>query len=280
MKRIAFAAAAAAILLLIPLVFGEAQLRAQAPAPGKDYFVPNQAAPRAPAPAPRTSPPPRAAAPQFNPGPQQQTEAEPPPVQIPMPPPPELPALPKGASPPAAVIGVIGVPEVMRASVAAQAVDKVITERREKLNEDAQKEQETWRAMQQALTGERTKLSPDQLRTREKELQDRITTAQRTFRDRNRIIQEQTQFALNQIQSSLISVIRQVSESHGMNLVLHRAQVALNVNEFDITDQVAEQLNKVLPAVAVPPEGVSPIIATAGPRINAPVPAAAAPKKP
>ena len=32
-----------------------------------------------------------------------------------------------------------------------------------------------------------------------------------------------------------------------MNLVLHRAQVALNINEFDITEQVVDQMNKTLP---------------------------------
>jgi Skp family chaperone for outer membrane proteins len=200
---------------------------------------------------------------------------------MPMPPVPELPALPKGVAPPAAVVGVIGVPEVMRASTAAQAVDKIISERREKLNADAQREQEAWRGIQQALANERGKLSPDQLRAREKELQDRITNAQRSFRDRNRILQEQTQFALNQIQASLIGVIRQVAESRGMNLVLHRAQVALNVNEFDITELAAEQLNLVLASVVVPPEGVSPVQTANVPKGPVATPAAGAtPKKP
>jgi hypothetical protein len=35
--------------------------------------------------------------------------------------------------------------------------------------------------------------------------------------------------------------------------------VALNVSEFDITDQVTQQLNKILPAVTIPPDGVSPV---------------------
>ena len=43
-----------------------------------------------------------------------------------------------------------------------------------------------------------------------------------------------------------------------MNLVLHRAQVALNISDFDITDQVAEQLNKVMPTVVMPPDGAAP----------------------
>ena len=186
-----------------------------------------------------------------------------PPMQLQLPPAPELPALAKATPPPAASIGVLGIPEIMRASSAAQQVEKTIGERREKLNEDAQKEQLVWREMQQALANERSKLSADQIRAREKELQDRITGAQRTFRDRNRIIQEAGQYGLAQIERMLVSVIRQVSESHGMNIVLHRAQVALNVNEFDITEQVVTQLNKTLATVALPADGVSPPMAQA-----------------
>ncbi len=145
----------------------------------------------------------------------------------------------------------------MRASLAAQQIEKVVTERRSKLNEDAQKEQAAWRDMQQTLANQRANLNAEQIRTKERELQDRITNAQKTFRDRNRIIQEAGQYGLAQIERMLIAVIREVAESRGMNLVLHRAQVALNVNEFDITQAVVDQLNKVLPTVVLPPDGVS-----------------------
>ena len=197
----------------------------------------------------------------------------PPPIsaeQMALPAMPELPTLPKGASPPAAVMGVMGVPDVMRGSSAAQQVEKIIGERRDKLNQDAQKEQAAWREMQQALVNERGKLTQDQGRARERELQERITNSQRQFRDRGRIIQEAAQYALAQIERTLVAVIRQVAESRGMNLVLHRQQVALNVNEFDITEQVAQQLNKILPTVVIPPDGVAP------PLLSASAPAAAA----
>ncbi len=261
------AGVAVAVLLALPAL-------AQSP----DYFVPGQtrggaqpprATPR-PAPAPV---PPRPISPAAPQGGQQQgpgpTADQEPPIQLPMPAVPELPALAKGAAPPGGVIGVIGVPDVMRVSTAAQQVDRTIGERREKLNEDAQKEQQAWRDLQQALATQRNTMSPDQIRAKERELQERITSAQRQFRDRNRIIQEAAQVGLNQIQAALIAVIRQVAESRGMNLVLHRAQVALNVNEFDITDQVAGQMNKVLPAVTLPAEGVS-----AAGQTPAPVPVA------
>ena len=232
------------------------------------YFIPPSARPQqprsnprpqrpqrrpTPAPAPSVSP----AIPPIVPGPQADADQQPP-RQIQLPPVPDLPALPKGVTPPAAVVGVLGVPDVMRASKAAQQVERIIGERREKLNQDATKEQATWRELQQQLATQRTGLSADQIRTRERELQERITNAQRTFQNRNKIIQESAQYSLAQIERTLIAVIRQVSESRGMNLVLHRSQVALNVNEFDITEQVVEQINKVMPQVSIPPDGVSP----------------------
>jgi Skp family chaperone for outer membrane proteins len=253
-------------LALLPAFAGPAAAQQ-----GQDYFIPGQAKPQGAKPAGKAAPAPRPLPPSPalgegtagfamppGAGPGDAAEAMPPPQNYDLPPAPELPPIPKGEAPPAAVIGVLGVPEVMRASTAAQAVEKVIGERRNKLNEDAQKEQGVWRDMQQALVNDRAKLSADQIRTRERELQERITNAQRTFRERNRIIQEAAQYALQQIERTLVGVIRQVAEARGMNLVLHRSQVALNVNQFDITGQVAEQLNKVLVSVVIPPDGVSP----------------------
>jgi len=185
--------------------------------------------------------------------------ADEPQIQVQLPPVPDLPPLTRGPAPPAAVIGVLGIPDIMRASSAAQQVEKLIGERREKLNQDAQKEQATWRDLQQGLANQRATLSADQIRAKERELQERITNSQRQFRDRNRFIQEAAQVGLAQIERMLIATIRQVAESRGMNLVLHRAQVALNINEFDITEPVVEQMNKVLPSVVLPPDGVSAI---------------------
>lgn len=237
-------------------------------AQGNDFFIPGQrpaaggSVPRPAAPRPAQVRPAPTRPTVADPGGQdqgqgQQQEAVGP--QVSLPPLADLPPLPKGEAPPVAVIGVMGVPEVMRAASAAQQVEKTIGERRAKLNDDAQKEQAAWRDLQVSLANDRAKLSPDQIRTRERELQDRVTNSQKSFRDRNRIIQEDAQYSLAQIERMLIAVIRQVADSRGMNLVLHRQQVALNIAQFDITDDVAVQMNKIMPTVMIPPEGVSPV---------------------
>ena len=149
----------------------------------QEWFVPNQAQRPAAAPRPTARPAvpaagvppgtglPGLAAEGAAPG----AEGQPPPAQVQLPPPPEVPPLPKGATPPAAIVGVLSVPDVMRASAAFQQADKEFLARRQKLNEDAQKEQVTLRDLGQQLANERSKLTPEQIRTREKELQDRIT---------------------------------------------------------------------------------------------------------
>jgi Skp family chaperone for outer membrane proteins len=252
---------AGATLLLSPQqVFAQA---AGGTGNGPAWFMPGQpsGATRSPA---RAATPPRAAAsaPVESPAAPEQTAEQPSaPLQVQLPPPPSLPDVPRGTMPPAAVIGVLSIPDVLRASNAYREADKIIAERRQKLNEDAQKEQVSLRDMGQQLANDRAKMTADQIRAKERELQDRIGESRRKFSDRGRIIQEASQYALAQIERTLSDVVQRVAASRGMNLVLQRAEVALNQAEFDITPQVAEILNKTLPTVLIPPEGVSPAAA-------------------
>lgn len=281
--RLLLTVAAAAILLAPPAA--QAQ---QAPQQSQDWFVPGQGQ-KAPAARPASRPAAAStAAPASNaegvPADSEAAPVSPQQLQVVLPPPPEVPPIPRGNLPPAAVIGVISVPDVMRGSTAYQAVDKELGQRRQKLNEDAQKEQTTLRDLGQALANERARMTADQIRNKERELQDRIADSRRKFADRNRIIQEAGQYALAQIERTLRIVVQQVAGSRGMNLVLHGPQVALNIPEFDITQEVVTELNKVLPSVSLPPDGVSvlDLKPTAGAAKPAATPAAAkpAPKKP
>ena len=156
-------------------------------------------------------------------------------------------------------MGVLSVPDVYRQSTAVQEMEKIINQRRNVLRDEAVNEQAVWRQMQAQLAQDRAKLTPAEIRARETALQDRITSAQQTFARRNQRIQEAAQVAIGEVNRMLIAVIRQVAESRGMNLVLHRGQVALNMNTFDITDEVASQLNRLIPSVKVPPDSAMPV---------------------
>ena len=182
--------------------------------------------------------------------------------------------LPTGTPPPAAVIGVVDVPEIQRVSNAFNQVRQEIERRRAKLNDDVQNEQQRWRDEQQRLGNERAALSPEQLRTRERVLQDQITDGQRIFRDRARDLEQLAQQALREIEQALAIVIRQVAASRNMNLVLPRPLIIYNEPAFDMTEEVAVQLNRMISAVNLPPDPSS-----APPARPAPAPAPAAPRR-
>ncbi|MBB2160418.1 OmpH family outer membrane protein [Gluconacetobacter sacchari] len=193
-----------------------------------------------------------------------ETQSQTPPI-LPLPPVPPSPDIPRGVAPPVPVIGVISVPDVMRLSTAAQQAEHVLGGRRDELAREAQKEQAGWRDEQQKLQAQAKNMSSDQIQQRERHLQERVISAQRDFRNRNRIIQEAAQVSLGQIERELVQIIRQVAGSRGMNLVLHREQVALSQEGLDITQQVADQLNKVLPTVFIPAANVDPeVLAKSG----------------
>lgn len=216
---------------------------------GQGYFIPK---PKAEIPPPHTAPI-HAPLPRPAPAPQEGAQQIPPEK---LPPIPQLAPLAKESAPPAPVMGVLSVPEVMQGSTAARGVETIIQERRKKLGEEAQADQAKWEAEQKKITAEKGKLPKAKIAEREQALQKEIEQAQVDFHNRNVAIELSARKALAKIESSLIAVIRQVAEAHGMNLVLHRSQVALNANGFDITKEVTDQINKILPTVAVPPSVV------------------------
>jgi hypothetical protein len=65
-----------------------------------------------------------------------------------------------------------------------------------------------------------------------------------------------------QINRTMEQVAQQVALSRGINLVLNRAQILGTTADFDLTPAVAEVLNKALPSVVVPPDGVSALAMT------------------
>ena len=178
-------------------------------------------------------------------------------LQVQLPPAPEVPPVAKGPPPPAAIIGILSVPDVLRISVAYQAADRELGARRQRLNEDAQKEQVALRDLGQALVRDRAKMTPEQIRAKEREYEGRVNESRRVFGERNRIIQEAGQYVMAQIERTVEQVAQQVALARGVNLVLNRAQLLGTTTDFDLTPQVAEVLNKVLPTVVIPPEGVS-----------------------
>lgn len=203
------------------------------------------------------------------------------PAQAPAPRPAQTPPpLAAGQPPPAPVIAIVDVPEIQRVSSAFTQVREAIEQRRGRLNEDLQREQARWRDEQQRLANDRATLTPELLRTRERDLQDRITDSQRVLRERARDIEQLAQTALREIEQALGIVIRQVASGRGVNIVLPRPLVIFNEPPFDLTEEVAAQLNRMIPNVTLPAEAGETPAQPARPAQARPAQGAPAPGQP
>ena len=226
--------------LLAPLLLAFPPALPPAEAQQQQWFVPGQQQGQQQRPAQQ----------QQRPAQQQQRPAQPNPAP-----------LAPGQPPPAPVIGLVDVEEVQRNSTAFNQVREEIERRRNRLNEDLQREQQRWREEQQALAAARATLPPEQLRARERDLQERIAAAQTVFRDRNRNLEQAAQQGLGEIQQALGLVLQQVAASRNVNIVLPRQVVVFNMPGFDLTDAVTLQLNTVLRSVTLPPDAPGPAAA-------------------
>ncbi len=178
---------------------------------------------------------------------------------------PELKALPPEPPPPTAIIGVLSVPDVMQKSTASQGVQAEIQKRQAALKQEEETAQTGLQEEQQLISAERGKISEADFETKVQNWQNEVAAAQTKFQQKNQAIQNSGQAALSQIEAELIGIIRQEAQAHGMNLILHREQVVLNVAQFDLTDETVTELNKLLPSVKVPPSVVTPGMAISQP---------------
>lgn len=248
--RLQAAAAIAALALAFHPIAAVAQNQSN---PG--WFVPHHPAERtgpAPVAHPARAPVPGAVPPGAGEGVPQQ-------LQVQLPPMPKIPAVPKGAPPPAAIIGVLNVPAVLHLSTAYQAALKVMDERQKALNEDRQKEEQLLNKLSRQLVAERGKASPEQIRQKERQFQDRVAESRRKFSERAQILQEAGQYVWLQIDRVIEVVTQQVAASRGINIVLNRAQILGSTPEFDLSPEVAKVVNEALPKADIPPPGVSPL---------------------
>jgi Skp family chaperone for outer membrane proteins len=263
-------------LAAILLAGGVGPAVAQAQGQGQQqWFVPGQpqggqpAQPRPPAqPAqaqPRpTQPPPAAAAPAAPP---------PPPISIQ-----QLPPIQPSPPPPAPVIGVLDVDQVRGRWAPYAALANAIRSRVNRLRADEQRERQGLDEASRAFLAQRAQLSAEQQRSRQREIENRAAELNRQFAERQREVQNLAQTA-EQLDQIILSVVSQVAQARGINMILRSNLVVLNLPALDITTDVVSQLGLIPVQVQLPPEPPAPPAAQA-PAAPAATPPAAPPAQP
>lgn len=222
----------------------------------QQWFVPGQGGGQGGAQQPRPAQPTQAQPAQAQPRPAQ---PQPPPAEAApaQPAPPisiqQLPPLSPSPPPPAPIIGVLDVDQIRARWAPYAGLDNAIRSRVNRLRQDEQRERQALDEMSRAFVAQRTNMTQDQQRNRQREIEQRAATLSRQFGDRQREIQSLAQNA-EALEQIFRAVVSQVAGARGINLILRSNVVALNHPSLDITNDVLGQLQLVPVQVQIPPE--------------------------
>ncbi len=151
-----------------------------------------------------------------------------------------------------AMVGVIDVQGVLRASVAVQNLSKEIESLREAAQAGIQGREEALRAADQDLAQRRADLSPEAYARERNELENEGIALQRQFQEERRRIDQRFSQGMAQIQEVLLQISQDIAGENGLDLVLAKTTVIIVRPEFDFTDEALQRLNAVLTEVPPP----------------------------
>jgi outer membrane protein len=208
--------------------------------------------------------------------------AQAPPAPPASPPPPPVSAPPAGAPMPLTVM-VVDVQALLQNSKAAKMVRGQIEQKRNEYTKEISHQEETLRAERDSLQRQQASMSADALNQKGREFQQKVNDLERNVQGKRQALEKSNGDALSKIQEQMLKIIADIARDRKANLVFQRADLVLFDQSFDVTDEVLQKLDELMPTLTVdfavptpPPAAPGPAAATAAqPAANAP----AKPKK-
>ena len=153
-------------------------------------------------------------------------------------------------------VGVVDLQEIMRESTAANEVRAEVEAKQAAYREEISARESQLREQQAELERQRTILAADAFAEREAEFARAVEALQREVGERNRTLEEQLAYGMQQVQVGALQAIAEIAEDMSLGLVLDKSQLLLVAKGLEFSDRVIERLNRDLPSVptAPPPE--------------------------
>lgn len=205
----------------------------------------------------------------------------PPAPPAPAPPPPA--SAPPAAGPMPLTVLVVDVQALLQNSKAAKMVRGQIEQKRNEYTKEISHQEETLRAERDSLQRQQASMSADALNQKGREFQQKVNDLERNVQGKRQALEKSNGEALSKIQEQMLKIIADIAKDRKANLVFQRADLVLFDQSFDVTDEVLQKLDELMPTLTVdfavptpPPAAPGPAATTAAqPAPNAP----AKPKK-
>lgn len=173
---------------------------------------------------------------------------------------------------------VVDVQALLQNSKAAKMVRGQIEQKRNEYTKEISHQEEALRAERDTLQRQQASMSADALNQKGREFQQKVNDLERNVQGKRQALEKSNGEALSKIQEQMLKIIADIAKDRKANLVFQRADLVLFDQSFDVTDEVLQKLDELMPTLtvdfAVPPPAATPSPAAAA------APTAPAPAKP
>jgi outer membrane protein len=148
-------------------------------------------------------------------------------------------------------IGFVNVTRIMQDSKAAASVRNQLQAKQKAFQTELDSKEKELLAEDQALIKQKDKVEKDAFDKKVKAFREKAAGAQRQVQEKKAQLDKAFGASLEEIQKSVIEIVKQVAAEKKLTLVLSSAQVLYGDTSLEITDEVLKRLDAKLPTIAV-----------------------------
>ena len=176
---------------------------------------------------------------------------------------------------PAASIIVIDSQQIRRDSLAGKDILRQIDDVRSSVQADIQKQEQQLRAEEDELKRQRAILTPEAFDQKRQAWEQKVMEVQRKVQEKNAALEMALQKANGELQRAIMPILQKTLETKNATFMVDKSQIILMAPNkgLDVTTDVIEKLDSVLPGVKVDFSAVTGDAGSAAAAAPAPAPA-------
>ena len=148
-------------------------------------------------------------------------------------------------------IAVIEMGRILEEATAVHSIRSQGETQRKAYADEAQREAERLRVIRDEIIGQQALLAPAALEEREREFNAEVTNADQRAKAQNERLQRAVAEGEVRFREALATVVAEVAESRGIDVVLPLHASLYAAPEFNLTDTVIERLNASFPEIVL-----------------------------
>lgn len=153
--------------------------------------------------------------------------------------------------PPAPVILIVDLKEILTDSKAAKGVQSVIGQQYNTYSKEVAQQEDELQKERNDLERQRTVLAPDAFSLRARELQQRYDDLDHVVQTRRQTLQQSLDEAMTKVRNAALEVVAGIVQERRANLVIEKQAVVFEAEGLDVTQETIARLDQKLPSVTV-----------------------------